>query len=370
MITINNIQLINKILFYGPTGGTKGNIIGGGESGNRKTISILKKLGFTINILEKPYPLKVPLIRGILFPLQLLLTYIKGIVLLFNTKQHLHISGFYNHLIYIECLYVITAKLLKIHVVYELRAGGAIEGYREGSKLYQWFFRKTVSNASQVICQGADYIPFLKSITNSDPLYYPNYILNEDLKELNYNCRSKALTAKLVYVGRIAASKNIEFIINICSNINFENWECEIIGSGEPCYIDKINSLILKNNLQDKILLSGSKESKEISDILEHKHFFIFPSKEKREGHSNSLTEAMSQGVIPIASTAGFNASIIGEPKLIVEEFIAKDYAQIISDIWKSGRLNEISYEMYDRVQNLYTEKNVTQTLAIAHRSF
>ena len=41
-----------------------------------------------------------------------------------------------------------------------------------------------------------------------------------------------------------------------------------------------------------------------LPSLLLDKHFFIFPSEERREGHSNALTETMCYGIIPIASKA------------------------------------------------------------------
>ena len=57
----------------------------------------------------------------------------------------------------------------------------------------------------------------------------------------------------------------------------------------------------------------GQQPFERICDELQKAHFFVFPSQEKMEGHSNSLTEAMTFGVVPIVSAAGFNASIVGK---------------------------------------------------------
>ena len=142
--------LKKQILFYGPVGGAKGTIIGGGESGNKKTIALLKKLGFEVKIIEKPYPVKtLKILKALLYPLQFLWAYIKAIKELILNKQInvFHLSGFYNHLIYIEWLFITTCKWFKIPAVYEIRAGGAIESYNEGSKFYRYFFKRTLPNS-------------------------------------------------------------------------------------------------------------------------------------------------------------------------------------------------------------------------------
>lgn len=45
------------------------------------------------------------------------------------------------------------------------------------------------------------------------------------------------------------------------------------------------------------------------------------------EGHSNSLTEAMTFGVVPVVSTAGFNASIVSNEELVVSDINPERYS-------------------------------------------
>ena len=92
---------------------------------------------------------------------------------------------------------------------------------------------------------------------------------------------------------------------------------------------------------------------------MKKSHFFVFPSAEKKEGHSNSLTEAMAFGVVPIASDAGFNSTVIGKQELIIHGFNAKEYADCIEQIWDSGNWRNYSQFIYSRVINNFTEEIV-----------
>ena len=93
-----------------------------------------------------------------------------------------------------------------------------------------------------------------------------------------------------------------------------------------------------------------------ITERLKCAHYFVFPSQEKKEGHSNSLTEAMAYGVVPIVSKAGFNESICGDPKLVVSEFSPQGFANRIMDIEKSGKWDSLSQFVYNRVIERFTE--------------
>ena len=358
-----------KIIFYGPVGGYKSQIIGGGESGNRKTIAVLEGLNFTVDVIEKPYPIKNRF-AILIFPVQLLFSYFKFFLkLLASRNVTFHLSGFYNHLIYIEWLLVTTSKFFGVKSIYEIRAGGAIESYYENTLIYKYFFKKTLKNASFVLCQGSGYLPFIKSIANIDALYYPNFIL--DISLLPYNADSRVLnkTIEIVYFGRIVKSKNVEFILEICKSLEGIDFRCEIIGSGNQKYINSLIQLSKKFKIEKNIVINPSHNNEELMNKLKEKHFFLFPSKEKREGHSNSLTEAMSIGVVPLVSKAGFNASIVNNDYLVIEEFNPQIYAEKIISIWYSNEWGNYSYNSYLRIKNSYTENSIKSVLKLVHSS-
>ena len=93
--------------------------------------------------------------------------------------------------------------------------------------------------------------------------------------------------------------------------------------------------------------------------LLTDKHFYIFPSTQPREGQSNSVTECMSYGIIPIASPQGFNRSTIGDDYLIVEELTARAYAERIIEIVNGKKVLQYSKKVFDHFQTNYTQKVV-----------
>jgi glycosyltransferase involved in cell wall biosynthesis len=359
------------VIFYGSIGAKKKDIIGGGESGNRKTVAILKELQFNVIIVEKPYPLKTPVLRNIIYPFQLFLSIIHFCVLLIKTKgkKSSHIIGFYNYLIYFEYLLVILSRCLRVNPVYEIRAGGMIEAYKSGTFIYRMFFKATIKNSNKVLCQGKEYVSFLNTLTVNKFYYYPNYVLNEDLDNYNSNLRELENDIRLVYFGRITPSKNIEFIIEICHILRNKNigFSLEIIGGGEIGYRNSLIKLIDNYNLANYIKITPPTAHKQLVEILKQKHFFIFPTVEKREGHSNSLTEAMSVGVVPIASDIGFNSSVISEKQLIVERFDPELYAKKVLQIWNDKSWPSFSIDVYNNVCRNFTENIVSKTIFEVH---
>ncbi len=358
-----------KIIFFGPFGGNKSQIIGGGESGNKKTIAVLKSLNFEVEVIEKPYPVKIKYFGILLFPFQLTIAYLKFILkIILSRNVTFHLSGFYYHLIYCEWLFITTSRFFGVKSVYEIRAGGAIEIFNQNTFIYRFFFKMTLQNASFVLCQGEEYISFIKKIANVDGFYYPNFIQDKLLQPYNDNSRSIKKTIEIVYFGRIVQSKNIEFILEICKCLKGLDFRCEIIGDGDKAYITSLIKLSHKFKIAKNIIISPPLNTQELNNKLKHKHFFLFPSKEKREGHSNSLTEAMSVGVVPLVSTAGFNASIVKEKYLVIDKFEPQLYAEKISSIWKSNKWENYSYRCYSTVVNNFTENSIKYILQDIHK--
>lgn len=359
-----------KIIFYGPLWHTNGRI-GGSETGNKRSVEILTKLGFNIFLLNKPY-FPGGSLKALAYPFQLLYAYLKFVWQLLTTRvDSFHLSAYYFYLIYIECLYILTCRLFKVHSVYEIRAGGAEIAYNSKSAVYRYVFRLTIKKADIVLCQGIESVNFIKLITGKQALYYPNYIMDEQHTPYISNNRENTEILELVYFGRIVPSKNIEFIIEIGRRlkVNGVKFNLEIIGNtnGNDAYLNKLNGLIDQYEISNQVKLPGAVKPDKLFPLLLGKHFFLFPSMESREGHSNSLTEAMSRGVVPIVSTAGFNRSIVANNNLVIEEFDPVLYADRITTIWLSGQWKELSKNCYSIIENSFTESAVTNTLYKAH---
>ena len=100
-----------------------------------------------------------------------------------------------------------------------------------------------------------------------------------------------------------------------------------------------------------------------MKEYLADKHFYIFPSTEPHEGHSNALTEAMAWGLIPIATSQGFNRSVIGDDDLIVKDLSVDEFVARISAIIDNDKIEELSRKMYLRIKENYTDEIIYQSL-------
>jgi glycosyltransferase involved in cell wall biosynthesis len=359
------------VLFYAPIGNlTKGFKIGGAEAGCRKTMEVLRKEGYNVVLLEKPTRISDSKLDGFKFIFTLAAAYFRTIRLLSTNREGVfHVAGFYLNQVYFEWLLIQTARLMGVKSIYEIRNGGMIEAYKQGGNVYKWFMKEILTGASTVLCQGYEYVLFLKSEFGKNGVYYPNYIM-DNFVQGNSDNRSDDTVIRIVYFGRVVPDKNVEFIIAVCKQLAIRNkdFTIAIIGGYEQQYYDFLQQQILNHDLDSaRFVFHGRREFSEIVPHLRKSHFFIFPSKEKREGHSNSLTEAMGCGVVPIVSTAGFNESIAGSNDFVVNEFNADLYAEKVLRIWDTGDWKSRSDEVHRRVVENYTESVVKTSLLGAY---
>lgn len=137
-----------------------------------------------------------------------------------------------------------------------------------------------------------------------------------------------------------------------------------LIGGYTEKYKSKLDSIVAECGLKSQqVRFLGQQPFEKICDELQKAHFFVFPSQEKMEGHSNSLTEAMTFGVVPIVSTAGFNASIVGKEELVVTTIDAQKYADAIEKILLHNTWPMYSRYVFQRIKENYTEDRVRKSI-------
>lgn len=100
---------------------------------------------------------------------------------------------------------------------------------------------------------------------------------------------------KLVYVGRLDAKKNLEFLLNVCSCFQF-SYELCLAGTGEPKYVQQLHALSGRIN----VTFYGHLPHDGLSDFLADADLFLYPS--ETENFGQAIGEALAHGVPVIAS--------------------------------------------------------------------
>ena len=350
-----------KVIFYAPLGkDTPPEKIGGAEAGCLKTKAIYEKADWEVIVLNKPALSKgkIRFLLGMtMMPFKLLFTATRQ-----GKNVPIHIVGFYNKIVKYEWILMKISHWCGHKVIYELRNGSMIYTYYNGNDNYRKYLRALLLQPEIVLCQGQEYIDFIKNQWGVERSYYPNYIMDDFLVPNNVN---RARPLRLIYFGRVTESKNVDVSVKILAQLRKRGIDSvlEIIGGCSEEYKRRLMEVIRQEDVELYVRFYGRKPFDFIANKLRESHYFLFPSTEIHEGHSNSLTEAMGCGVVPIASAAGFNPSICGNKDLIIDGIEPNEYSKRILMIEETGKWAEYSNFVYQRIKNNYTENIVGKKL-------
>lgn len=353
--------MLKELIFYAPLGkGIPPSRCGGAEAGCNKTLSIYQRAGVRVIVLNKPAKAQ-GIIRYawgiVVIPLRLAMLSLR------HRHAPVHIVGFYWGIALYEYMLMLLCRGLGHKTIYEPRNGSLVTSYKQGNKFYRSIIKQLLVKPEVVLCQGQEYVDFICKNWGIERTYFPNFISYDFFLPNNLDRRKPPI--RLTYFGRVTASKNIALIIQTLIILKKKGVDAvlDIIGGYEREYYDMLRHQVLSGGVEDYVTFHERQQFSYIAEILRKSHYFIFPSQEAQEGHSNALTEAMGCGVVPIVNNIGFNASVCGSMDLVVDSLAPQDYANKIIEIEEIHKWEELSKFVYNRVQENYTESIVGERL-------
>ena len=324
---------------------------------------MLESANYKLTIIRK---IRVPSTYGIIrrnitYPFRLLEGWIMVLFVLIKSSSTciFHLSGFAGVTILNEFIIVFLVRLFNFRIVYELRGGGADNFYTNNSMMYRFMFRFILKHSNWILAQGEEIIPFIQRFTPVPVFHYPNCV--EDYFIPNKFPLKNFKKINLLYYGRIEKDKNVDLIIEVASMVQkrFPNVYLTIIGNGIASYVEYIKKKMEDSLTQGTFVFREGITHEGLPTYLKDMHFYIFPSSQIREGQSNSVTECMSYGIIPIVSKNGFNQSTVGDSRFVVDSFSSKEYSSRIIEIIESGSFNLYSHRVYTHFINCFSQRVV-----------
>lgn len=351
--------MILTVYFFGSLPNGVEPYYGGGEIGNQRTVNMLRGFGYKVRVVKK---LRCKLtasqfVKLITYPFRAAIGVgaFLGLLLFGSRKAIVHISGFYGPTIFFEYILAEAANLLGYKIIYEMRGGGAEAYHNSGSAIYRLCFARIVRKARVIFSQGVENESLLHSVSDTPIFYYPNFVedgyLPSDLPQKPEN------VINLIYFGRIETQKNVKLIVEAAAILQKKtDISLTIIGKGQHGYVGEVIRQMEQTLKPGTYTFISGYARIGIRNILLDKHFLIYPSTLAREGQSNSITESMSCGVVPISSPQGFSRTVVGSYRLIVNELSAQAYADRVLEILSDSSFNDLSQFVYERIKSNYTQ--------------
>lgn len=169
----------------------------------------------------------------------------------------------------------------------------------------QLFQDKDLKNASCLHATALMEVESIRKLGYKNPIAnIPNGINIEEFTKKKCSLINER-ERKILFLSRIHPKKGIENLILAWKDIDSqlkENWIVEIAGNGSKDYIETLNALILKNNLQNQVFIVGSKFGKDKLDAYQNADLFVLPT--YSENFGIVIAEALCCGV-PVITTNG-----------------------------------------------------------------
>lgn len=342
---------------------------GGGQTSARRLVRLLEGQGYKVDVVNRTIPpytaesIGAKLHKAIGFVLDPFRYFFH---LLFKKRKDAisMVLGYSGYLFPYYFLYVKIGKFLGYRTSIYIKGGFTevkFEGFSENLKRS---YRNGLKKTDLALYEGEVGANLsVRESPNTKAVWIPNYVENNFMPEqLPFKPKE---TMNLLYFGRIHPAKNVVMIVDVfdCLSKKFENINLTIVGSGDSEYEKQLDSRLNASINKIRIRRIARIEHEKLKEILASHHFFVFPSVEGQEGHSNSLNEAMSYGLVPIVSDNNFLPSIVGNERLVVHEMSTDAYAQVIMDVIENRGYDTLSHEMYNRVQKHFTQKVVEKNL-------
>ena len=255
--------------------------------------------------------------------------------------------------------YIVTkmVRAMGYKSVMYLQGGQFMHYYKNGGSTYRRLFAKVLDMQEEVMFEGKEGIDLARPLTRTPLSHFPSYTFNKDIPPVLPSRPTDNIG--LLFFGRIDANKNVDMVIEcfetLCQHHN--NIHLTIIGGpgNSKDYVARIDKMISQSPYRDRIERHGLSPFSFIKEKMQTHHFFIFPTIEPCEGHSNALSEAMSQGLIPIVSDHNFNRSIVGDDRLVVSDLSPVSFAKKVEAIIENGELESIARQTLERERELYS---------------
>lgn len=226
-------------------------------------------------------------------------------------------------------------------------------------------YGKMLNNASRIICRSENiknrllmYMPQVKA-----KVYVANSGIDKKLIETKEYFTEKATNylqkeeITFITVARLIPLKNIDFNLKVLAEFKNYNWTYTIVGDGPEKF--KLEKLVQKLGLQDKVIFTGWLERDEILTKLQQSGVYLQVSAPETFGLV--YLEAMAKGCVVIGTKGwgidgiikdNFNGFLV-KPR--DKEELLKVLAYVLSTTGKD-RHNILVKEMFNTI-NRYTEK-------------
>ncbi len=160
-------------------------------------------------------------------------------------------------------------------------------------------------NADAITCASLDYVKnsSLKRIYNKNKNKFYEIPFGVDVDRFYPQENKNTQKFKILFVGGLDKAhdfKGLEFLLSAVADLEFSNWELDIVGSGDNK--ERYEKYCRTKKIENKVNFLGGVSDEELPKVYQGAHVFALPSINSHEAFGVVLLEAMASGLPVIAS--------------------------------------------------------------------
>jgi glycosyltransferase involved in cell wall biosynthesis len=325
---------VKTILLFGPQIRTEGGAYGGGTGGYSRNMSAhlssFRSEEFTQAPCFHTVRQSERSFRNHRVPRLFIDTYRFVRDCLRHRPSGVHILGLHvNRVTYREAAIVLLARLMRIPVLYEIKAGAFVEWYDEQAGLDERALMRFVLRHSAVIlCEGVPYVDFVKQRFGLESHYFPNFVPDAEIpSELPDKFGDERL--RVMFAGYCYDGKGVFDLVTGCDRAARAGSKIrlDLIGQESEDFAAWLDTFEPADRLE--LVRNGLQPHDFILQKLEESDVYCYPTRHGGEGHNNSINEAMMYGLCILVTRWGFLEDVLSEDAAI---FLDGDPAQAVAD--------------------------------------
>lgn len=206
------------------------------------------------------------------------------------------------------------------------------------------YFSYGYEQADAIISVGSLLKDHVFSSFNRDSCVIPNIVNN-----VFFNTKpiTKNIQFTFVSVAGLISGKGMDILIKAFSKLDMQDIKLLIVGDGTER--KKLELMISRYALEDKVFLLGYKTASEIADILKAAHCFVLAS--RAETFGIVYIEALAMGLPIIATNCGGPTDIVSDDNGYMVEV---DDIKGLSEVMKEMVLNYLKFDRKKIADNAY----------------
>lgn len=176
--------------------------------------------------------------------------------------------------------------------------------YQTGGILFNDILRRYYKNLKGIVCINSPAINYYQKFNKT--YFIPNIIGEpfENQPEINFENKENLIS----FVGRLDREKNVISLLEIFKEANLpSDWKLQIIGDGKEK--NNLEKFVEENQLKNRVIFHGTKNSYEILELLRKSKIFGFTS--LKEALPTVLVEAMFCGNAIVSYNCNYGPSDI-----------------------------------------------------------